>query len=351
MVRMSDLVRGTTLDVRGAVPRPAEPRPRPAGAPTADERPATPPAATPPAAMPVAAGGTAAGAAEPLFEELRLLLTRVRGLVKSPGPFPWAEAQAVIARAIASLESSADLFWVAGRATLPANADYVAFHQAQVAVLSLRVGANLGYERARLVALGLGAALIDVGLWRLAEGAGRRADAALEQQPHYESHPRLSAELLRDWAVPFPALVETVLQHHEREQGQGFPQRLQGPAITQDAKIAGLVDTYTALTAPPPGRPRLKPHEAIRDLVRSKHEWFAPSVIKALLSEISVFPPGTRVRLNSGEVGRVIGINRNHPLRPRVEVVSDSRGQVLATPRVVDLAETPFLYITGPVDT
>ena len=83
-----------------------------------------------------------------------------------------------------------------------------------------------------------------------------------------------------------------------------------------DAKILGLADTYTSLTVPPSARPRLRPHEAVREIVKSRHESFPSTLIKALLSEISVFPPGTVVRLNTEEIGRVIAVNRNHPLRP-----------------------------------
>ena len=119
--------------------------------------------------------------------------------------------------------------------------------------------------------------------------------------------------------------------------------------MSQDAKILGLVDTYTGLTMPPAPRPRLRPHEAIREIVRSKHEAFSSQLVKALLSEISVFPPGTLVRLNTGEVGRVTAVNRHHPLRPRVEIVADGKGQRLGSPKSTDLAEAPFLYITGAV--
>jgi hypothetical protein len=55
------------------------------------------------------------------------------------------------------------------------------------------------------------------------------------------------------------------------------------------------------------------------------------------------------VRLNTEEVGRVVAVNRHHPLRPQVDVVFDGKGRRLATPRIVDLAEAPFVYITGPV--
>ena len=83
---------------------------------------------------------------------------------------------------------------------------------------------------------------------------------------------------------------------------------------------------------------------SLKERTRSSHR-----KIKALLSEISVFPPGTLVRLNTGEVGRVTAVNRNYPLRPRVEIVADGKGQRIASPKTTDLSEAPFLYITGAV--
>ena len=63
-----------------------------------------------------------------------------------------------------------------------------------------------------------------------------------------------------------------------------------------------------------------------------------------------MFPPGTVVRLNTEEIGRVIAVNRNHPLRPR----DRDRGRLARAidcrrPRSIDLSESPFLYVTGPV--
>jgi HD-GYP domain-containing protein (c-di-GMP phosphodiesterase class II) len=249
-----------------------------------------------------------------------------------------------------SLGRSNELFWVANNTVALAGVDYLAFHQARVAVLSMPIGASVGYDRPRQVQLGIAGSLIDVGLWQMPESLLRRLDAlSTDEQALYRSHPRRSVELIRRWSAPRDGIVDAVLQHHEREQGQGFPQGLHGTAVSQDAKILGLVDTYTGLTMPPPPRPRLRPHEAIREIVRSKHEAFPSQLVKALLSEISVFPPGTLVRLNTGEVGRVTAVNRSHPLRPRVEIVADGKGQRLVSPKTTDLAEAPFLYITGAV--
>jgi len=345
MVRMSDLVRGLGRDAASPVERapelrPSEPAPPPLPrAEVAEPRPLSPPSAGAPTDDPSA-----------LLGELQELLLEVRVLARGTGDFPWTRLQALIDRAVTSLERSPDLFWVANNPAAAPGADYLAFHQARVAVMALRIGANVTYDRRRLIPLGMAGCLIDVGLWQMPETLLRRLDTlAGDELAAYRSHPRLSADLVRRWAPPHEAIVQAVLEHHEREQGQGFPQGLTGTAVDADAKILGLADTYTGLTVPPTARPRLRPHEAVREIVKSRHDSFPPALIKALLSEISVFPPGTVVRLNTEEIGRVIAVNRNHPLRPRVEIMADSKGQRLPSPKIVDLSEAPFLYVTGPV--
>jgi hypothetical protein len=363
MVRMSDLVRGFG---RETPPRPAErppqPESRPAEAPPSPPPPEPPPRArtappeTPAPAPPAAAPAPEHRPAEPpddpsvLLGELQEQMLEIRTLARGTGEFPWGRLSAVIERAITSLGHSPDLFWVANNPAAPPGIDYLAFHQARVAVTALRIGANVGYDRRRLLSLGLAGCLIDVGLWQLPEALLRRLDAlSADEQASYRSHPRLSAEMVRRWAPSDDTIVQAVLEHHEREQGQGFPQGLTGAAVEPDAKILGLADTYTGLTLPPTARPRLRAHEAVREIVKSRHEAFPSALIKALLSEISVFPPGTVVRLNTEEIGRVVAVNRNHPLRPRVEVMADSKGHRLPAAKIVDLSESPFIYITGPV--
>jgi hypothetical protein len=363
MVRMSDLVRGIVRD-SSAVPvgRPAPERPgpeRPVAAPTTRVSLASLPAEalaprreTPPDVRAPEPGPPepAAEPPEPLFGELQEFLVEAHGLVRGATEFPWGRLGALVDRAVTALARSADLFWVAMNPAAPPGVDYVAFHQARVCVLALRLGGNLGYDRGRLATLGVAAALFDVGLWQMPDGILRRADALTgEEMNLWRSHPRLSADIVRRWDPPDDRVALTILEHHEREQGQGFPQGLSGPAIDAHAKIIGLIDTYTALTVPPSPRPRLRPHEAIREIVKTRNDQFPSALVKALLSEISVFPPGTVVRLNTDEVGRVIAVNRNHPLRPRVEVIADGKGQRLPAAKLIDLSEAPFLYITGPV--
>ena len=306
--------------------------------PLAHNRPAPASAVAPPETPNDAVGA--------LFARLMRFIGTTRELSMSRDPFPWAALERLVQEAADELSRSDDLFWLAHRALSAANADYLALHQSRVAVMALRVASGLGYEGRRLGELGMAACLFDVGLWELPESVVRQADPLSPRaQDRYRSHPQLSAALVRRWGPPSEVIVEAVLQHHEREQGQGYPQALKGPAVHPDAKIIGLVDTYAALTAPPPPRLGRPAHEAIREIVRSRHRAFDPVLIKALLAETSLFPPGTLVRLSSGEIGRVITLNRDHPLRPRIEVLVKPP----AAPHAIDLVEAPFLYITGPI--
>ena len=73
---------------------------------------------------------------------------------------------------------------------------------------------------------------------------------------------------------------------------------------------------------------------------------FEPSVIRAFMTELSLFPVQSYVRLNTGEIARVIEINRTNPLRPIVEVLFEPDGSK-STPRRIDLTMEPLLYVVS----
>ena len=364
MVRMSDLARGgasVPAAPKPTTPPPPAPADRPAVEPEAPSPvPAGPrrsvnygePRAEAPISLKPPEPAPPLAAAEPperILEDLRSFLERMPEVLKGGDPPSWGALQRIVERVMRSLETGGDLFWLASSASSPDGRDYVAFHLTRVSVLAVRIGMTAGYERERLIEVGAAAAMSGIGLWHLPPGLLRRLDAlSADERTQYHTHPRVAADRLRRWGPPFEKLAQTVLQHEEREQGQGFPQGLAGSAIRMEAKIVGLADTYMTMTAPPSLHPGIRPYEAVREIIRSKHEAFPSVLVKALLSDVTVFPPGTMVRLNTGEIGSVVAVNRNHPLRPRVLILGGKTGP-LATPKIADLSEAPFLYITGPV--
>jgi HD-GYP domain-containing protein (c-di-GMP phosphodiesterase class II) len=286
--------------------------------------------------------GDPASPAPTLFAAVEAGVSHIQTLAVTGGTLCWDDLGAVLERVVDHLAGCNDLFWVAATRGADAEADYLASHHARVAIMATRIGANLGFDRAEQVALGMAGCLFDLGLAGVPESLLRTAEG-LPPSGHalYREHPRRAVEIIQRWQAPYPSIEQAVLHHHERERGQGYPEGLGGQAIHPHGKILGLLDQYTRLTVPPSWQPPRTPYEVMRELVRARRDAFPGPLIKALLAELSVFPPGTQVRLSTGETALVREANRHQPLRPKVELAGGDRE--------IDLVETPFIYIVGAV--
>ncbi len=141
-------------------------------------------------------------------------------------------------------------------------------------------------------------------------------------------------------------LLKVVLQVHEREGGTGYPMGLKRSEIDPLAKILAVADVFEAFSHPRNYRKSFVAHEAICQIVELKDDLLDSKAVKALVSELSIFPIDSYVQLNNGQIGRVIAINKSHPLRPVLEILFDENRKKLGTPRSLDLKEAPFLFIT-----
>jgi len=220
-----------------------------------------------------------------------------------------------------------------------------------VAVFSINIGRGLGYDAEELTALAMAALCHEVGMARVpgevlaAEGKYTRRELA-----ELQKHPEYAREMLSRLGDQYAWLTQAVTQAHEREGGQGYPQGLRGEQICEFAKIIGLADTYESLSHPRTFRRAFIAFDALREIIGMRNKFFAAHVIRALVSEVSVFPLDSYVELNTGETGRVARTSADNLLRPVVVVECDASGQRLKRPKMIDLASRPLLYVTKPVD-
>jgi len=228
---------------------------------------------------------------------------------------------------------------------------YLAHHQVNVAILAATIGLGLGYDEQELFELTLSAAVHDVGMTRLPAGlVARRGKLDQSGYAQIKQHPRYGREILKAYEAAYPFLPEVVYQEHERMDGSGYPEGLEGDAIHPYARAIALADTYEALTHLRPFREQMIPFNVLQQLIRLGGRLFPSDLVKVLIDQISVFPLGSYVRLNTGEAGKVVATNPGYPLRPVVEVLFAANNSRLAQSRRLDLKQEPMLYITGPVD-
>ena len=218
-----------------------------------------------------------------------------------------------------------------------------------VAIISLKIGLELGYAPEELRRLGLAALLHNVGMARLPEALlTRKGPLPPEERAALERHPEEGVRLLRGLGPQATWLAEVVLQVHERMDGSGYPKGLTGQEIHDDAYIVGLADVYESLVHPRPFRRCLGPLEALKEILTRERTTVPDRIRKALIRALSAFPVGSLVRLNTGEIGRVVAKHPDLPLRPVVEVLV-RRGKRLEEPVVIDLSQSPLLYIQESV--
>lgn len=162
-------------------------------------------------------------------------------------------------------------------------------------------------------------------------------------------HPEYSCHILRDSYHTKrkldPEILDIIYQVHERMNGKGYPQGLDGPQIHPLAQVLAVADVFEAFSHPRHYRRSFVAHEAVQEIARLSGTELASNAVKALVKELSLFPIDSFVVLNNGEMGRVVSINKNHPLRPVVDIFYDSKKIRLDKPRREDLKLSPFLYI------
>lgn len=218
-----------------------------------------------------------------------------------------------------------------------------------VAILATRLGRGLRYGTEELARVALAGLLHDVGMFTVPDAMLSQLEPlSPSDREVIEQHPEVGAEILATLGPSQAWLKQVAVQEHERWNGRGYPNGLAGGEIHPYAQLVGLADIFEALISPRPYRRRLAPHEAIRELLVREKTAFSRAVVKALVEQLSMYPLGTWVRLNTGEVGVVTGSSSTYPLRPIIRMGTGSEGEA-GPPRIVDLSSSTLLHIVEVV--
>ncbi len=164
-------------------------------------------------------------------------------------------------------------------------------HSNEVSAYVSGVAGRLGLEPAQREELIFASLLHDVGKIGITERILLKPAALTpEEQAVVELHPRIGARLIEQ--VPaLRAIVPPILHHHERWDGEGYPARLRGEAIPLEARVIGVADAFSAMTAERPYSRRLTVDEACEELKRCAGTQFDPTIVRHFVEEIRRRPP------------------------------------------------------------
>jgi HD-GYP domain-containing protein (c-di-GMP phosphodiesterase class II) len=227
-------------------------------------------------------------------------------------------------------------------ATLRKRDDYAYHHSIATAVWSLLLGRHLGFDRNGLQTLAMGGVLLDIGKAAIPESiTGKEGPLTDEETEIMQAHVHYGERLVRKTPGISEEILDMIRSHHERHDGSGYPNGIAGSEIPVYGRIAGLVDCFDAMISRRPWAEEKSAYDAVRELNLLSGTQFQRELVEQFVQALGMFPTGTVVELNTGEVGVVIEQNRVRRLRPKLMIVLDRHHRPLPARHVMDLNGLP----------
>lgn len=212
-------------------------------------------------------------------------------------------------------------------------------HGVHSAILGIALARELGFRRQAVHELTMGILLQDMGKTRLPREllrAARRLEA--HEAGIMQLHVRYSVEMAEALESLTAGTRALIAAHHERFNGSGYPAGLRGGEIPLPARIAGLVDSFDALTSERAYSEPIPVYEAVQELYAATVDVFQRDLVERLIQVLGTHPIGSLVELSDGSVAVVVALNRHRRLLPWVVRLTDAARQPVAPAAPVDLS-------------
>lgn len=287
---------------------------------------------------------TVSSEAKELYKKALGYVTRIQNEVRSANLFQVGELFDLVSSMALSIERSEQLNSYAIY-YFDTN-DIARSHVVNVAIFSIILAKGIGYNGDELVNIGAAGILHDVGIGRIPQRLWEHKIESFTSDDRnlIQKHPKYGFDAILRSDQQLEELARCTLQHHERINGTGYPNKLLEKEIHDYAKIVSIIDTYESLIHPRNYRDALIPPLGLKEIMDQKGTSFPIKLVKSLIENISIYPAGCFVELNSGEIAKVIKINDRNPIRPVIRILYDSRGYA-AKKQIIDLSTNLLLRI------
>ena len=222
---------------------------------------------------------------------------------------------------------------------------FAAAHSLTVAQVLARLLLDDTEWQAQLPLAIMAALVHDVGMTRVpAEVLLTPGPLSSDQHRLIEKHTVIAETMLASLWPGGGWPIEAATCHHERNDGTGYPLGRQEIQLASFVRLLAVCDVYAALCAPRPHRPAFDTRTALTETLMLAERDYLDKASAERLLRLSFYPVGSVIELNDGAVGLVIATHTStagltHPDRPIIHLASDSQGQPLQWPIVVDLLE------------
>jgi len=218
--------------------------------------------------------------------------------------------------------------------------EYTAEHCLNVGIMAIAFAKFLGFEQEALEDIGLAGMLHDIGKVKVPDSIlnkpGKLTD---DEMTAMRDHARLGYEILLKKKDISPVAIDVAYTHHEQLSGGGYPRGLSEQQISQNARIVTIVDAFDAITSDrcyDNSRPIM---DAYKILMQYRDTHFDAKLVTRFIEWRGIYPPGSIVEMENGEVGIVVSTNPRYKLRPKVLLVLDELKKKRGKERIIDMSK------------
>jgi HD-GYP domain-containing protein (c-di-GMP phosphodiesterase class II) len=190
--------------------------------------------------------------------------------------------------------------------------------------------------------LGLGLLLHDIGKLAIPTPILNKPDRLDDEEMELmQMHPLLGLELLPGDRVG-PLAKSVIRSHHERWNGSGYPHGLHGLEIPEFARIAGIADSFDAITSARPYATPAPTHVGVQAILDGRGTLYDPDLVDTFRQVVAPYPPGSEIELADGRRGIVVSVPARDLAHPLVRAAYGADGQRIELEEI-DLSEQPEL--------
>lgn len=229
---------------------------------------------------------------------------------------------------------------------------YYAVAAVDVAVLSVIMAQELEFPQRTIIQIITAALLHDLEMAMLSDSiVNKKGKLTPEEFELLKIHPLKTARYVTE-VLMYPREIAVILmQHHERWDGTGYPEGRKKENIDPAARVLSVADAFEAMCSEKSYRGSMIAYDAVKNLLNDKEKRFDPSILKAFIKSIGLYPPGTYVVLSDSSLAKIVESNSNSPFMPTVEIVSagDSK-KARKKGDIINLKEQRNVFILRAMD-
>jgi len=230
---------------------------------------------------------------------------------------------------------------------LPNNYPYSLFHSIQCAILCCLIAEHSELPKTEIQMLCAAALVANISMRDLQERLFIQGGKASKQQvDQIKQHPHRSVALVQAAGIENKLFTDIIMMHHERVDGSGYPAGLRQEEIERGALILAVADRYGAMVTMRDYREPISVKDSLKSFLLEDGKEYDQHYSLLLIKVLTVFPPGSFVRLQNGETAIVIRRGKRNPVEPILKSIAGVDGRRYSNPLLRDCS-TDNYQITG----